>query len=337
MSEYFTTIPDENLRPLINAEQLFASYAQARDAAKKYSGNMSWQAGPTGTRYLVSAKMTNGIRQKKSFGAESSKTRMIFERYQTEQSDAKLRSLALEQSYARQVRMNRALGLGSAPPIIVKVLKELDLASLTKKVLVIGTNSIFAYASAARVMVSEDIAATDDLDLLWDSRSRMKLVSPDPQGLLGIIKKADSSFVKMEGQGYTITNDRGYQVDLIKRNEGFQSNEEPYQIWENDADFWATKTNNMDWLLSSPRFSRPVMATNGEMAMMHTVDPRAFVLFKYWLSERPERDPGKAIRDKLQAKAIQDLVEQWLPNLPFPEMVSFPISVRDRVAASKQS
>ena len=65
------------------------------------------------------------------------------------------------------------------------------------------------------------------------------------------------------------------------------------------------------------------------MAAMHTVDPRAFVLFKYWLSEQSDRDPGKARRDLRQARAVQNLVEEWMPHWSFNDLVPFPQRVRD--------
>ena len=80
---------------------------------------------------------------------------------------------------------------------------------------------------------------------------------------------------------------------MIKRDEGYQHSE-PGQIWANEEDFWAVKVHNMDWLLSAPRFEQIVISTNGGMATMTTVDPRAFGLFKVWLSEQKRAMPPNA-------------------------------------------
>ena len=152
----------------------------------------------------------------------------------------------------------------------------------------IGTNAMYAYACAASVTFADSIMATQDLDLLWDSRSKLRIASPDPKGLLGVIQRGDPSFMKIEGKPFTLVNNEGYQVDLIKRDEGYQHSE-PGQIWANEEDFWAVKVHNMDWLLSAPRFEQIVISTNGGMATMTTVDPRAFGLFKVWLSEQNAR------------------------------------------------
>jgi len=331
MSSHFSPVSDELLRPIVDAEQVYASYTGAVIEAKKYAARIGWQTSISGAKYLVSVLTRNGLRQKKSLGPESPDTQRIYARYIEEQGKAKARLKDMERAYEVRVRLNRALRLGDSPPIVVRVLNELERANLTKKLIVIGTNALFAYASAARVRPDNVISSTLDLDLLWDSRSKIKIASPDPEGLLGLIKRADSSFAKVPSQGYTISNRDGYQIDLIKRNEGFDDPEEPYQPWVNEADFWDVKTKNMDWLLSAPRFSRVVIATNGTMATMNTVDPRAFVLFKYWLSDQKDRDPGKARRDLLQARALEQLVQTWLPQLSFADLAAFPRSVRNLV------
>ena len=48
---------------------------------------------------------------------------------------------------------------------------------------------------------------------------------------------------------------------------------------------------------------------------MNTVHPLAFVAFKRWLAARPDRDPLKRSRDKLQADTVEHLVSDYLPQL----------------------
>jgi hypothetical protein len=40
----------------------------------------------------------------------------------------------------------------------------------------------------------------------------------------------------------------------------------------------------------------------------------AFVRFKQWMSTLSQRDPLKRRRDALQAKAVQDVVQEYLPQ-----------------------
>lgn len=55
-----------------------------------------------------------------------------------------------------------------------------------------------------------------------------------------------------------------------------------------------------------------VVTTGGGMACMN---PTAYVAFKRWLAEQPEREALKRRRDALQADAVQTLLDDYLPQL----------------------
>ncbi|CAM3603101.1 Nucleotidyltransferase [Bordetella sputigena] len=324
----FQEVPEQKLKQIIDAQQLYSSYRSAFEDAKKYQGRLHWEKSG-GTEYLINTRHDHGIRQRKSLGSRSGKTEEIARIYTEHADDARQRLDALTEEIKKQVRMNRALRLGNVPPPVIKVLAQIENAGLSKKIITIGTNALYAYAAAASVTFADSIMATQDLDLLWDSRSKLRIASPDPKGLLGIIQRSDASFTKMVDKPFTLTNNQGYQVDLVKRDEGYQDSE-PGQVWENADHFWAEKVHNMDWLLSAPKFEQVIISASGEMATMTTVDPRAFGLFKLWLSERKERDAGKRRRDYAQATAVFQLVEECLPHLSFEDIKTIPERIRAR-------
>ena len=99
---------------------------------------------------------------------------------------------------------------------------------------------------------------------------------------------------------------------------------EPQQLEPNEKDIHAVKIRNMDWLLSSPPYKQMAVGMNGKMAEMHAPDPRAFAMFKHWLSQQPERDSTKKRRDLGQAEAVKLLVEEFMPHIPFPDLAGFP-------------
>jgi Nucleotidyltransferase len=68
-------------------------------------------------------------------------------------------------------------------------------------------------------------------------------------------------------------------------------------------------------LLDSPGFSAVIVASNGSMARMNTVHPATLVAFKRWLATQTEREAMKRRRDALQADAVQELLEKYLPYL----------------------
>jgi hypothetical protein len=62
--------------------------------------------------------------------------------------------------------------------------------------------------------------------------------------------------------------------------------------------------------------------------MLATPDPRAFAIFKAWLSRQANRDPLKRGRDMQQARAVVALIAERLPHLgQWGALKSFPAEV----------
>ena len=76
--------------------------------------------------------------------------------------------------------------------------------------------------------------------------------------------------------------------------------------------------HGLEWLVSAPRFEAVTMGGDGYPVRLVTPDPRAFVLHKLWVADRPDRDPVKRPRDKSQATAVADLCHRYL-RLPFDD------------------
>ena len=96
-----------------------------------------------------------------------------------------------------------------------------------------------------------------------------------------------------------------------------------------NGDMEAAEMRNLQWLVSSPKFTQDVIGDDGYPATMVAPDPRAFALHKLWLSRQADREPIKRKRDRDQAIAVCRLVLQYLPHLPFQpaELKMLPKSV----------
>jgi hypothetical protein len=71
-----------------------------------------------------------------------------------------------------------------------------------------------------------------------------------------------------------------------------------------------------------------VIGVNGKFAEMIAPDPRAFVLFKAWMSRQESREPQKKPRDIKQARALAGLIEDRMPQLRFDSLHVFPEALR---------
>ena len=84
------------------------------------------------------------------------------------------------------------------------------------------------------------------------------------------------------------------------------------------------------WLLASEKFQSIVVGQDGLPAPMVCPDPRAFAVYKQWLSEQPDREPAKTPRDRQQAAATLALVREKFPHLALDDNAErmFPAHVR---------
>lgn len=330
----FSDLNENQIRQYIDAEQARKAWLQAERRAQNYRGSMYWKT-VKGRDYLYREYST---RQSKSLGVRIPETEKIWDEFKKGKAAAEQNFKQLNAAIATHGRLNVALRVGRTPNVVVGLLEEIRRAGLQDHFMVIGTNALYAYETQAGVRFNGDVTATTDMDLLWDSRKRITLVTDGDEhfnkyGLIGVLKKFDPSFELRQDQKYSAANAQGYMIDLIKRrpNSLFDDKEHP-QLIANPDDFWATKIKNMDWLLSSPKFRQVLVATNGSMAEMVTVDPRAFVFYKVWLSQKEDRDPMKKPRDLAQARAVYRLVQERLPQMSFDKIHVFPERMRDEGA-----
>jgi len=267
------------------------------------------------TDYLIRTSPEN---TQKSLGARSTETEAIYQKFIERKTQQETQVNQLADELARHQRMNRALFVGRAPQMVVDILTALSKAGLAEHFTVVDTHALYAYEAAAGVRFwRSDALATQDVDLLWDTRQRvsfsthMKILG---SSMLGILKKVDPTFEIRGDQRYTAVNNKGFQVDIIRR-EASEGDPHPLRMTDDEDDFLAVQAKRAGALLSSPRFSSVIVSPSGYMARMETVSPLTFIKFKRWMAAQPDRDPMKVSRDQLQASLVEQLVEEYLPHL----------------------
>ena len=131
--------------------------------------------------------------------------------------------------------------------------------------------------------------------------------------LLGLLRKADKSFERLEDQKETVRNATGFEVDVIRR-VAKDGDPHPLRMSDDEDDIWAVQASTGERILNSPRFSQMVVSTTGEMALMNTMHPLDFVDVKRALAKYPNRDPLKRSKDVLQAELVATLVRDYMPQ-----------------------
>lgn len=265
---------------------------------------------------------------KKSLGPRSHETEQVFSDFVQRKRSAEERFTGLKDRLNRQSAICRAMNLGRVSRLTGDILRALADTGLDHKTTtIIGTNALFAYESMAGVHFDSDLLATNDLDVLWDARSRLKLASQVPgEGLIAILKKVDKSFEVMRSAKFRAVNKNGFMVDLLRERVDMRITPEP--SFARQDDFVAVESN-LKWLISSPKVSATAIDESGYPVPMSVPDPRSFAIHKLWVSQQVDRDPIKKQRDEAQAVALIGLIENELPQYAFSEQAvrMFPKSV----------
>ncbi len=302
----------------VNSEQLYENYRSIQKHWAHYAYGMRWKT-VRGKEYLF--KDTDRRGNGKSLGARSAQTEALLASFHAGRADAKERLELVTEKLNEQARLNKALKINRVPRVIARVLRELDAAGLYGDFTVIGTQALYAYEATAGGHFILELLASGDIDLLYDARKKLTVVSDklDGNGLLGLLKKADRTFACVREDGYRAANAGQFMVDLVVAPRGMHEAE---RVTFAKADLVATEVPGLQWLLNAPKLEAVAIDEDGWPAPMRVPDPRAFALHKAWLSSQTSREPLKKPRDLDQAKAVAQMIKVSMPHLSLEEALT---------------
>lgn len=317
--KHYLELDSDARRQYINARSAFSAYEQACVEAAQVRGGMHWKkrGDGVGTEYLIRTQ-NDATRSEHSLGVRTPDTERIYTDFTARKILAQDRLRNLKAAVQQQERLNRALFVGQVPSIVIDILIRLAQAGLAEHFRVIGTHALYAYEAAAGVHFRSDALATQDIDLLWDIRKRVAFstaLSRVDKSMLGVLRQVDKSFVIVDQQRYTAVNDKGFEVDILRR-ERVADDPHPVRMSADEDDFWVVQAPRAQELSDVPSYSVVVVGDNGKMARMNTIAPAAFVHFKRWMSSIATREGLKRRRDALQAEVVEHVLHEHLPQLP---------------------
>lgn len=305
---------------LIDSSQLYEAYEQARHQALAHKYGMKWKKAH-GREYLIRPSDADG--NGRSLGLRTPETEEIFAAFNAGKIRAEERFSAIKKKIKEQARLNRAVRLGRMPKIVSDILDTLDQSAARNDFRLVGTHALWAYESMAAVQFSKELLASGDVDLLYDPRKKLSLISKrmDNNGLMALLRKADKTFEPIKKNGFRAVNDDGFMVDLIIPER---------EMWDNEIvqfakdDLCAAEVPSLKWLCNAPVEEVVVIAANGMPIRLRVPDPRAFMIHKAWLSQQKNRQPVKKQRDLQQAELIYQALQEYLPNYPIqPEHLRY--------------
>lgn len=306
----YSLLPENAIRQLIDSQAIFREFRRSREAAQKFAGGMYFKK-EGAYEYLVRTTPKN---KQSRIGPRNAATEQQYAAFNEGKAKAESRLQALKLALQDATRMNKALRVGRVPTLVVDVLNALDSAGLADYFTVIGTHALYAYETAAGIIINSGALATQDVDLLWDARRLVQFQSslnPADNSILRILKKADPSFERMDDQKESVINEKGFMVDFLRR-VARDGDPHPFRFSADEDDLWPVQAERAEAFLNQPRLSQVVVAANGTMAEMHTTAPTVFVEFKRWMSTLESRSPLKRRRDLLQANLVEQLIKEHL-------------------------
>jgi len=180
-------------------------------------------------------------------------------------------------------------------------------------------HALYAYETAAGVRIVQGALATEDVDLLWDARRRIRFLTDLGKldsSMRRVLQLADPTFQRKEGQNETAIDAKGFEVDFPRRQpEG--DDPRPFRFSDDEDDLWPVQALRVSVLSvltkAAPRFEHVVISATGRMTLMRTIVPEAFTELKRWMAEKaPQRPEPKHRRDRRQAPIVQTLLDEGL-------------------------
>jgi hypothetical protein len=337
----FRELTGEQRRQYIDAKQTFEVWREAtREFGHSYRGSMHWRK--VGGQDYLARKYGNSWH---GLGLRSADTEAIKAAYTEQRTRLKSRITKVDARLDTMSKINRGYSLGRMPTIAARILRKLDAQGLLGTQLsVVGTHALYAYEARAGVMFDGGLMATTDIDLLWDTRRRLRLaIAEDVRaaGVLGILRGVDRSFNAKRGS-FRATNDDGFYVDLIRPFEKDEVTTKVRGLGDDADDLEAAAIFGLEWLINAPKFEEVVIADDGRPVWISCMDPRAYALHKFWVSRQPTREATKKKRDAEQARAVAVIAKDYL-NLTFKgkDLTALPLQLvkvaDDLVAAAKRN
>lgn len=310
----YLPLPDEASRQVIDAQTILAELTRVKALARQHEGGMYWKQ-EGAYEYLI--KTGRGNRQQR-LGARSPELEATYTAFKERKAETEARLASLKAAATTAQRLNKAVRAGRVPALVVDLLNKLEDSGMSQHFTVVGTHALYAYEAAAGVRIVAGALATQDVDLLWDARQRVRFLADIKRldkSMLQLLQEVDPTFVRKDLQAETAINAKGFEVDFLRR---MQEGDDPHPFKLSDAEdeLWPVMAERAKLLTEAPRFSYVVIGATGKMAVMHTISPVTFVEFKRWLAERPNREPSKRRRDALQAQTVQGLMDEGLLLAP---------------------
>ena len=315
MSFIFFQRSDAQIKQFHNAKMLYETYLQVLKSFNlSYRYKMVWQKHKDGYELLAKVSLDTGKRE--YLGRRDEKNEKVKEDFKASKVKMKEKLASLKNKVIKSAKLNKLEGIARAPKELVDIFLKINELGLDDKLIVIGTNALYAYEAKCGLVIEQEHLATRDIDLLNRKEKGISFIFKElmlSRNAIDFLHTIDKSFQKSDEVAYRFVNDDGVWVELINpvsksvRQESYKDN-----LF---SDVIPLAMDGMQWLENSRLFKEMIVAENGKCANITTVHPLEFAIYKQWLSQREDRDYQKHLRDQQQSRLITQLMQECMVDI----------------------
>ena len=307
LSEYTSS----QRKQYINSKQVYEHYIDKKNEYYlNYNISMYWRKSGD-KEYLT--KKSSSLNRVTSLGVKSEETVKIYEDFLEHKEALKLELTTLEEKLEKIRKLNKIEFLTRVPYELIEIYQKINELKLDDKMILIGTNALYAYESHCALFVEDEQLATEDIDLLSKDSKELSVVFREvlPKGkLTSLLKLIDKSFEQDKKLPYRFRNKKGVLLEIISPSHPKKN------IKENSfMDILDLEMQGMQWLENSRIFKSMVIGENGKCAILSTIHPLEYAVHKNWLSKQLDRNIHKKNRDHKQSLLVTELIEKYMVNI----------------------
>jgi len=315
MSFIFSEYTTSQRKQYINSKQLYEYYIEKKNEYfMNYNLSMYWRK--SGQKEYLTKKHSASNRVT-SLGVKSEETIKIYEDFLQHKKGLKAEIFMLEEKLDKARKLNKIELLTRTPSALVQIYQKINELKLDNKMILIGTNALYAYESYCGLFVEDEQLATEDIDLLAKESKELSVIFREvlPKGkLTSFIKLIDKSFEQDKNLPYRFRNKSGVLLEIISPTNSKKT------IKKNSfMDILDLEMQGMQWLENSRIFKSMVIGEDGKMAILSTIHPLEYAVYKHWLSSQFDRNIHKKNRDYQQSKLVTTLIKEYMVNIDIDE------------------
>lgn len=312
----FHEYSNEQRKSYVNAEHTYKTYLELfHKYNKSYRYKMGWNKSG---KYEYLYKECYDTNKRESLGKRDAKTELIIEKFKEQKKELRESLKKYKALLVKHEKLNKFEKINRVPSVLANLLRAINEYGLDDKIIIIGTNALYAYEARCAVFMENEHLATYDIDIFnkREKKISVALQTKLPQKTLkAILEDTDKSFSKSKEAPYRFYNNDGVVVEIIT----------PISKKEHDQDGFSGVLNleidGIKWIRSSELFKVMIIGINGVCANMTTINPLEYAVYKYWLGKHERKDYMRQQRDISQSSLVTKLIEDYMPHVEIKEEV----------------